>query len=482
MLLYATCTLNRDYLGPYGEAIAFTPNLDRFASEGVVFRRHQTESGQSGISFASLFAGTQSYEHGIYHHPNRLPDELYLITEAFADAGYEPWFWSGHEMAAWDLNYGQGVPAERVFEAKPPRKRAKKKTFLQPGDPLFQRLLDRLEADPDYRAFILVNFTMTHGPYHKQLLPAEYAAFLAAYPALAADITLDDLTRSWALYEPNRLDLQWDFPATVERLGLSAADVADLARGLEVTYQADVAALDLLFGRTLDQLRERGLLDQSLIAFTADHGEILFRDNALFQWTHGLQLAPEVLAVPWILRSPLHGLQPGDFEPVTSSIDVYPTLAGLCGIDVAGKGPDGRDLSPALLGEEELEDELAFSHTTSIGPLHVDQFRGWELARTFFGSTDVGLIWTRIRDGDMVYKYRNLDGESWGVQVFDLAADPREEHDLHDPENAKHVEMGERLRGYKAMLVRRFGQASIDAPEDALGRLKRLGYVGEEDD
>ena len=196
VLLYATCTLNRDYLGPYGEAIAFTPNLDRFASEGVVFRRHETESGQSGISFASLFAGTQSYEHGIYHHPNRLPDELYLITEAFADAGYEPWFWSGHEMAAWDLNYGQGVPAERVFEAKPPRKRAKKKTFLQPGDPLFQRLLDRLEADPDYRAFILVNFTMTHGPYRKQLLPAEYAAFLAAYPALAADITLDDLTRT----------------------------------------------------------------------------------------------------------------------------------------------------------------------------------------------------------------------------------------------------------------------------------------------
>ncbi len=488
VVLYATCTLNKAYLGPYdrGEQVDYTPNLDAFAEEAVVFQRHQSESGQSGISFASIFSGTQADRHGVYDHPNPLSDELYLVTEAFRDAGYEPWFWSGHQMASADLGYGQGVPPERVFDGtRAPRKREKLWSFLQPENPLMQQLLAKLEADPEYRAFVLCNFTVTHGKYHRQVPDHAYDAFLAQHPGPAGGLTRDDLEDAWAIYDTKyvedgkerqlRFDLQWGYDAAVERLGATPAEMEAFHRAIEVTYMADVAFLDGMFGRTLDALRERGLLDTSLIAFTADHGETLYREDTLFKYTHGLQLAPEVLEVPFLVRSPLHGLTPGAYEPVTRSIDVYPTLAGLCGIDLEGRGVQGVDLSAALLGEESPPALLAYSHTTKIGAHMQPDFARWSQTRRFFATDDVDRIWTRVREDDVVHKWRNLGDDRWGTEVFDLAVDPHEARDLFDPEDERQREVTALLRAYKERLVENFRQG--DAPEDALERLGDMGYA-----
>ena len=99
---------------------------------------------------------------------------------------------------------------------------------------------------------------------------------------------------------------------------------------IELLYKASVYELDALFGGVIEAIEERGLIDASAIAFTSDHGEILYRDNALFQWGHGYQQAPEVIGVPFLLRAP--GLPAGRFDHVTRSTDVYPTLAGLAGV------------------------------------------------------------------------------------------------------------------------------------------------------
>ena len=482
VLLYATCALNRDYLAPYAPEVSFTPNLARFASEGVVFERHQSESGQSGIAFASLFSGVQAYRHGVYYHPARLPQDLYLITEAFADAGYDPWFWGAHSMASWDLGYFQGVPDEHVTYAKPPRKRDQKLALLQPGDPRFAELLDRLEADPDYRAFVVVNFTITHDPYHIQVFDRDYDRFLERFPEEARGVTRADFARWWPLYERNRRPLQWNFPNHVEALGLSESDVRELARVLEVTYKADVWVLDRLFGRTLEVLRERGLLDRSLVAFTADHGETLYRDGTLFKWTHGLQLAPEVLSTPWIVRSGSQSFASDRYAAVTRSIDVFPTLAGLAGLELPpDAGPEGVDLTPALLGEAEAPDLLAFSHTSVIGPRFADEFKGWQLAGRFYADTDPNLVWARLRRGDRVYKLRNLDGERWGFEAFDLAADPEERRNLFRANDPDHAEMARRLEEYKQLLVRNYGRNRGEALSDSetLERLRAPGYIGQ---
>src|SRR5262245_53030446 len=119
VVLYATCTLNRDAIAPYGKDVTYTPKLAAFGRESVVFARHQSETDQSGPAYASIFSGAQVDRHGVFTHPARLPDELYLAAEAFAARGYDTHFWSGHPMAAAELNYGQGVPAANIQRRKP---------------------------------------------------------------------------------------------------------------------------------------------------------------------------------------------------------------------------------------------------------------------------------------------------------------------------------------------------------------------------
>ncbi len=475
VILYAPCTVNRGYLEPYEPSVSFTPELAAFARESVVFRRHNTESGQSGCDFAALFTGTQAYEHGVYHHPSILREDLQLVAETFGQAGYETFFWSMHPMASAELGYGQGVPPERVYSARGPRKRL----LLQESDPDFRELLDGLAADPRRRAFVLASFTLTHAPYQKQLPDGAVERFLSDHPGRANGVTPDEVRRWLPVYDEHQHALEWDFPAAIAELGLSAGEVERLAAVLEVLYATAVAELDSAFGQMLAALKRRGLEDQALVAFTADHGELLRRENALFQWTHGLELAPEVLHVPLLIRCP--GLPAGDYEGVTRSIDVYPTLAGLCGVELpAARPPEGTDLAPVLRGERPVPELLAFSHSTVVSAEHLENFRDFELVNRYFPRTDPELIWVRARRGDLVAKLRSLDGTRFGLEVFDLALDPRETTNLYDPASPEHARLAEALEAYKEKLVENFarqGEGGELGTEERLERLRDLGYV-----
>lgn len=470
VLVMATCSLGKDFLSPYVPN-AYTPSLERLGQEGVVFRRHQTEAGQSGIAYASIFSGDQAAVHGVYNHPRRLSDDLYLIGEGFADNGYETWFWSGHPMASADLNYGQGIPDERVVRLKG----NDKWDVLYGGDPRFRELLDGLVADPARHAFVLANFSLTHNPYSKQIDPALVPIFCRRFPEESLGVTPEELRRFLPVYEEHRLELEWDFADTIAELGLSESEVDTLVRVVEVTYKASLVQLDGFVGRMLSSLEERGLLDDTLLVFTADHGETLYRENALYHWTHGLQLAPEVLGVPLIVRWP--ALEPRSWEPVTRSIDVFPTLAGLCSLRIPrGVRFEGVDLSRALFGEEAPPHLLAFSHTTVVRPDSMDTFADAEPVKRFYPRTDPALMWCSVRDGDMVFKLRNMGEESWAVQAFDLSEDPEERHDLFDPRDPVHREMKARLETYKARLVAGYREDG-ESPENAMELLRGLGYV-----
>ena len=398
VLLYATCTLNKDFLSPYREEVRFTPHVQAFADEGVLFRRHVTEAGVSGIAYASLLAGAQADRHGAYNHPKILSEQLHLLPEAFADAGYDTFFWNCHPMTAPELNYAQGVADDHIVPPGGPKGNLKPvvRNMLHGGDEAFQGILDRLKSDPEYRALVIVDFTVTHAAYTRQVHRGNVRDFIEANPEFGPVLPVKRHQRLVQLYEDYRLPLQWNFPFESERLNFEPKDVEELAGTLEATYAATVALLDSLFGRTVETLRAEGLLDQSLVALTADHGEVLYRDNALFQWTHGLQLAAEELTVPWILRGP--GLSPGAYEGVTRSIDVYPTLAGLCGVEL-GRGTQvtGTDLAPALLGEAPPPELLSFSHTKVLGDVLLEEFRPWEHVSRFYPRSDPELMWTSVR-------------------------------------------------------------------------------------
>lgn len=475
VLLYATCTLNRDYLYPYNKEIPFTPNLQKFAEKSVVFTKHHTESGQSGIAFASIFTGSHADRHGVYRHPTKLSESALVITEAYAEQGYDTFHWSGHAMASNRLGYGRGVDRENVFGY-----------YLTGDDPVFRDVLRRLKADPEYKAFILTNFSVTHGPYSK----AQLDRFRKLYPSETGGLTPDEVTKWGAVYRKNYLPLQWNHDETVERLGFQAEELEKIVGSVELLYKSKVAFLDSLFGAVVGKIAWSGLLDDSLIVFTSDHGEILYRENAVHKWTHGMQLAPEVIQVPLIIRFPSSESQGSRYDEVTRSIDVFPTMLALSGISTPKREKiDGVDL--ALQSANRRPGALrAFFHTSIMPGKVLERMRQksgpekyGDLAKNF-PSDDVRLTWVGMREGAFAYKLlRTADGE-WSMDVFDWTRDPGETKNLFRSDDRQQKKNLTALEDYKSLLVAKHGDLSTGKgadrqlpEEEEVKLLKALGYI-----
>jgi arylsulfatase A-like enzyme len=469
VVLYAPCTVNRSFLSPYDPNADITPHLEAFARDGVVFERHWSEAGQSGAAFASIFAGAQVPVHGVFAHPSRVDDSVQLVGEAFAEAGYEVFFWGGHPMASGRLNYGQGAEPDGVYGGR-----------LRADDPRFGRILERLRVDRQYRAFIATTFSVTHAPYSADHLDE----FCRARPEHCAAYRRDPkaVRRYAKLHSEQNGQLANNFPATVRKLGLNEAQVQEMVEALELLYKSNIHLLDATFGALLTRIDELGSTGESLIAFTADHGEALYRERALFKWNHGWELSPDVLRIPWIVRG-VEGMElPSRYRGVTRSIDVFPTLAGLAGLQRSSELEGsvwGIDLSPALTGRAPAPELNAYSHTVLMHPKAVKRSQAFDLWVRFHGGIPDGDMWVSLRDEAAYYKYRNLDGETWGFQAFDLDRDPHAEQNLYDPENPEHRLAAQQLIAYQSALVGAL-RASRGLP--ALERrdiesLRALGYV-----
>lgn len=483
VVLYVSCTVNKAFLEPYAPEIRYTPALQAFAGESVVFRRHVTEVGQSGIDFATLFTATQADGHGIYHHPARLDDANQLVAESFAAAGYDTWFFSGHPMASVELNYGQGVAREHALEHALPFPKSAKRVYqpsvlerLTANTADFAAILARLRAEPDYRAFVQVAFTVSHEPYDLYVSRTQVLDFARQFPEAAHGVTPAELERWLALYAEERHALNWDFANAVQRLGLTSADVERLAAVLELVYAACIHEFDGYFGRFVAGIQQSALANDCVLAFTVDHGELLRRANARFQWTHGLELATEVLDVPWILRAPR--LRAGAYEGVSRSIDVMPTLLGLCGLPVPATSA-GTDLAPALRGEQPPRRLLAYSHSALWPEERIRQFAAYPLVNSILPANDPQLLSVRIRDGDRVFKLLHRAEAADRYESYDLATDPGETNDLFDRAKDEHRRMADELTGYKQRLVEGFdptGRNSL-SEEETLEYLRSLGYA-----
>lgn len=473
VLLYMTCTLNKSFLSPYNSSVSYTPHIDQFSRGGVVFTKHRTEAGLSGVAFASIYTGCQAVRHGVFTHPTRLADSNYDISEAFAKEGYEVFLWDAHPMASYDLNYAQAAHEENVFKGSP----------LAGGDRRLAAVLDRLAADEDYKALLVTSFTVTHSPYSTDHLDE----FRSAYPEecrILEQLTEEEIQKHVDFYRRHRTPLQYDFPNARRRLNLKEDDVAELAQLLEVLYKSNVNYLDRLFGSLLRELESRDVLDEALVVFAADHGESLFEERGPFNWSHGHTLQADTLEPPLIIRADFAGLTAGQFDHVTRSIDVFPTVTGLARLrsDTA-EATTGVDLSATMTGEAQPPRLAAYSHSSMLPPA-VAQGEIGEFRRSLYPQPHMALTWTAVRVGDMVWKQKKRNDGRFEFAAYNLRNDPAEFDDVFDPDDARDREMVARLKGYKAELVKswhewtgRRDDGTALSKHDSLRRLRSLGYI-----
>ena len=284
----------------------------------------------------------------------------------------------------------------------------------------------------------------------------------------------EEVLKYHQLFRANYQPLMTRFDAAVDRLGLSPEQIAKLAGAVDLVYQSRVKVLDQRFGDVLREIERYGLTEQSLIVFTADHGETLYDENRRFKWTHSPDLVPEVINVPLMIRAA--GVPRQRIDGPTRSIDIYPTIAGLAGLDVPKEaGLQGIDFSEALCGRVAFPELTADSH----GNLRL---------RNKAFSDRIEDIWASRKVGNTLYRWRLTTSSEWRFEVFNLAASTDLTENLFDPKNPHHKKVGDELWAYRTHLIQQYyaqnpAQAGARSGEsDSLTdqdvkALKSLGYI-----
>jgi arylsulfatase A-like enzyme len=170
-------------------------------------------------------------------------------------------------------------------------------------------------------------------------------------------------------------------------------------------YYARVSMIDSQIGRLIDHLRETGLLEETVVILTADHGQTLGSHGGLLDkgWHH----FEEIQRIPMIVRMPAGsgGAVRGEF---VSLADVYPTLLELAGAEAPDYRMHGRSLVPLLRGESVPWRDAVVTE--------------------FLGLGNVGTCMKTVRVGDLKYGYNGpFPGE-----LYDLASDPHEMQNVID--------------------------------------------------
>lgn len=223
-------------------------------------------------------------------------------------------------------------------------------------------------------------------------------------------------------------------------------------------YGGEVAAVDAQVARLLDALARRGDAERTIVVVAGDHGESLGEHGEL---THGLLLYQGTLRVP-LLVAATGILPPGVVRESVGLADVAPTLAALLGQPLTAADaapPDGRDLSAPLLAGKE--------------PPAADLYAESRYPATFGWSPLLAL-----RRGALKYVTATTAKPTGTAELYDLAADPGEAHDLRADRRRESATLAQTLSALDATLTkqqRTAAPASADAESRA--RLAALGYA-----
>lgn len=306
VLLYVIDTLRADHLSCYGYQRDTTPRMDEMAKRGTRFVNAYAMASSTPPSVTSLFAS---------RHPSELRGRLdpkgpshTTLAEVFQAAGWATAGFQANLLLRKPLGYARGfdhyeLPSRRVPALEPGKQ-------LKPvrAEALHERVLRWLRARPQKPFFMWVQSMDVH-----EYDPVPPFAGRYTNPTGATTTT----TRPEDLGNPFLL------------LGRFTPDY----------YDETVAYADFHLGRLLDEMQSMGILKDTIVIITADHGEPLGEHGVYF---HGLNVYEEVIHVPLIVLLPWDPAA-REIERLTSFVDLAPTIVDLAGLD-APPGWEGHTL------------------------------------------------------------------------------------------------------------------------------------------
>ena len=448
LLFIVSDALRADALACYG-GTARTPNLCALAKRGTLFLRAYSSAPWTLPSAAAMFSGSPASQYAL---PNRsgsgplrfhIPAAEKLLAEALAERGYDRLRVVENILATKsnDLQgFGRGPPADRLAAALDPR------LAFEDAIVRNRRLILPLRylVGPSNRPYFVLHWIDDPHAYYSP--PSKYLE-----PLLAES---RKLPRPLSFYL--RLGHANDPDSGARKLRDVLPDLSPAERAfLHRLYLGEVESVDERVGYLLRALELSGRAADTLVVFTSDHGEG-FGEHGSF--LHGETLYDELLHVPLIVAGP--GVRAGQrLATPVSLVDVMPTLAELLGVDCL-ESPTGRSFAPLLRGETPAE--LLDLDQYAVSPL-----RNEGADALIHG--DLKLIST---------------GRDRTLELYDLAADPGEQHDLAAERPRVAAEMLGRVRRIRRhnaerreATLRAVGEPSPREEDEARKQLRALGYV-----
>ena len=425
LVLLLVDSLRADHLGTYGGARPISPNVDALARAGARFDRAYVTAPWTQPSVASLLTGLHPSAHGFTEHGRILSRELETLPERLLAAGYRTEGIVSHRLLSQRYQFDQGF--ER-YDAE--HGQGHEYVSTNGVTELALEAIDRLALGTD-PFFLFVHYFDPHYRYHD-------------HPSV-------DLAPSSA----GRLNGERGMYALRQLLdSMTPEEVAFL----EARYDEEIQVTDEGIGRLLDRLERAGVAHETLVVFTADHGEEFLAHGWL---GHTRTLYEELIRVPLILRGP--GVPAGrTIEGLVSQVSLAATLLELLGLaDPEAPFARGSEGSFAHLLETDGPGAASvFAEVDFIDRKH--QMKSVHLRAVV---TD---RWKHVHDL-----------ETGAEELFDLTADGNEQRDLSSAGGDVLGELRGELEDHLDALA---GSAAPHAetqlsPED-LEELERLGYAG----
>lgn len=337
VLLISLDTLRQDFLSFSGHRAPTSPVLDAFAAEGIAFMETFSSFPSTGGSHMTMLTSIHPCAHYVIS-PDQdvaLSPAATTVAEAFAAAGWATAAITEDGFIRGDLGFARGF--DRYLDQE-----------VVPGQPLgifdrgIARTLDWLTRDANRPFFFFLHTYQPHADYKV----------------------------------PPHLRPLFEIPP----------DATPMDR-LRINYEGGIRYTDELLGGLLRTLRERRLLDTTLVVITSDHGEA-FGEHGV--QGHGLDVFDEQLHVPFILHHPTLAAGGRRIMPPVSHIDLAPTLLDAAGIS-APASFTGRSLMPMVRGEPHFHPSAVFGEQL------------WGMRLTMFRTEH--LSW--IQNGENIAAFKN---------------------------------------------------------------------------
>ena len=447
-----------DHLSCYGHHRPTTPHIDQIAAEGVLYEQAISPAAWTLPSHASLFTGLNVSQHGTHFKHQYVEPRFATLAEMLRLQGYRT---AGFSQSAWvseTFGFHRGFETfrltKRLLEGM--RHLFKRETLLEKGlrfliegyypmtrrtNGLIRQWLTR-QHDEQSPFFFFVLYEDAHLPY--RFREPYSSRYLGERIGQARRVNQDPHK-----YMAGKVDM--------------SEDDFEILRAL---YDVQLSFLDAMVGEFLDFLRDKGILDNTLLIITSDHGENI-GDQGLM--AHQYCVYDTLIHVPLIIRyPPLFPAGQRVYGQVQTS-EIFTTIMSILGIEKEDIPNDvrGRSLVPA----EVAANPLPFTIAEYLAPNMRRMLRVWPDGD--YSRYDRQL--RALRQDDYKYIWSS-DGRN---ELYNLKLDPKELHNLIDSEPEKAQDLGAQLERWLASLERSQFEDELEPEmEEVLReRLEGLGYL-----